>query len=433
MHTIPIKDDRIFLGRQGENHARRVLFSKPSRWRAQFGEGRVELLHQRSGDDAPYPVVLTEENGATYWYPSSADTAIAGEGKCELRYRVSDVIVKSSLFRTTVLQSLGDGSEEPPEVARPWVDQVLDAAEKVEDATTHQPVIGDNGNWYVWEFESGEYIDTGVKASGGEGNGYSKEEINNMVLKSVDLTKVTTVTEGEIEITENSLTGITGGVSWKKCVINLTGYVDFEFEYRGIEGCYITINGGYRQSVWENDGRATFSYKGVINEPLLLEIYATEAIYFTKYNTTTDYELHNKVEEEINSKILKTVDLTKVTTFGATNESNEVTFDFIKGSGKYTINVVGYVELEIEPLSSSSIANIVINGVTYKMNEGVVTFKGVVNETITGRLSNVFEGMRFKKFVTSTDYELHNKVGDFDAALDAAIALCDKYIGGEIE
>lgn len=179
MYSVSIKGDRIVLGRQGENLARRVPFSKPSLWREQFGEGKAELLHQRNSDEAPYPVVLTVENGVTYWNVSSTDTAIAGEGKCELRYKVGDTIVKSHTFRTTVLSALGKCTEEPPEAAKPWVDQVLEAAEKVEDATTHQPVIGDNGNWYVWDFETEAYIDTGVSAS--SGGGMTEEEVKKLL------------------------------------------------------------------------------------------------------------------------------------------------------------------------------------------------------------------------------------------------------------
>ena len=60
MFDIAIMCGKIRLGKQGENHARRVPFEL-GLWENQFGEGRCELLHQRNGDEAPYPVPLTVE------------------------------------------------------------------------------------------------------------------------------------------------------------------------------------------------------------------------------------------------------------------------------------------------------------------------------------------------------------------------------------
>ena len=156
----------VALGIQGEHHARKVSFSETAIWRERFGEGTFELLHQRNGDVAPYPIVMTMENDVPYWYVTNADTAIAGAGKCELRYVVNNVLIKSCTFVTDVIPSLVDASGEVPEPEQAWVDQVLNAAEEVKDAVTHNPIIGDNGNWLVWDADKGEYIDTGVKASG---------------------------------------------------------------------------------------------------------------------------------------------------------------------------------------------------------------------------------------------------------------------------
>ena len=156
----------VALGIQGEHHARKVSFAETAIWRERFGEGTFELLHQRNGDVAPYPIVMTMENDVPYWYVTNADTAIAGAGKCELRYVVNNVLIKSCTFITDVIPSLVDASEEVPEPEQAWVDQVLNAAEEVKDAVTHNPIIGDNGNWLVWDADKGEYIDTGVKASG---------------------------------------------------------------------------------------------------------------------------------------------------------------------------------------------------------------------------------------------------------------------------
>jgi len=41
-----------------------------------------------------------------------------------------------------------------------------EAAETAKQAQINVPKIGDNGNWLVWDLEKGEYVDTGVAASG---------------------------------------------------------------------------------------------------------------------------------------------------------------------------------------------------------------------------------------------------------------------------
>lgn len=60
--------------------------------------------------------------------------------------------------------------KDAPEPQPSWLVSVLDAAELVKEATVHGPTIGSNGNWYTWDFESKQYIDTGVAASGGSGD-----------------------------------------------------------------------------------------------------------------------------------------------------------------------------------------------------------------------------------------------------------------------
>lgn len=160
---------QLYLGKQGENLARIVYFEEHALWEKEFGEGKCELLHQRSGDTAPYPVKLEKENGKCCWKITASDTAIVGDGKCELHYLVDDVVVKSKVFKTTVLESLGGEVAEAPEPEKAWVDAVLDAAQKVEGATSHSPIISENKTWLVWNPDTSAYIDTGISAEGTPG------------------------------------------------------------------------------------------------------------------------------------------------------------------------------------------------------------------------------------------------------------------------
>lgn len=136
-----IVSGQIHLGKQGEHRARRFSFQDFVIWKEIFGEGTCELIHQRNGDSAPYPVAMTIEDGVPYWCVTEVDTAIAGVGKCEIRYIVDDVVVKSNIYTTFVQEALGEGTEEPPEPQKAWVDQVFEAEirakQSADDAKTY--------------------------------------------------------------------------------------------------------------------------------------------------------------------------------------------------------------------------------------------------------------------------------------------------------
>ena len=66
------------LGKQGENLVRQIQFDL-SRWISNFGPGTVQLLHQRSGDEAPYPVAVEREGNLAVWTVTSSDTAAVGQ------------------------------------------------------------------------------------------------------------------------------------------------------------------------------------------------------------------------------------------------------------------------------------------------------------------------------------------------------------------
>ena len=40
------------------------------------------------------------------------------------------------------------------------------SATKAENAAVHSPIVGENGNWFIWDFEKSEYVDSGKSASG---------------------------------------------------------------------------------------------------------------------------------------------------------------------------------------------------------------------------------------------------------------------------
>ena len=173
MNVYRVKTASILpLGKQGENLARKIQFDI-SRWIGSFGPGTVQLLHQRIGDETPYPVAVEQEGNLAVWTVTSADTAAAGTGRAELQYYVGDALAKSETWMTKVLAALGPASETPPEAQQGWVDQVLqagtaaaEAADRAENAAVRQPIVGSNGNWWTWDLDAGSYADTGIYSGG---------------------------------------------------------------------------------------------------------------------------------------------------------------------------------------------------------------------------------------------------------------------------
>ena len=160
------------LGHQGENEAQRIVWRGfADSWARLYGEGVFALTVLREGDGAPYPASLKSENGDVIWTLSNADTAKAGEGMAELTYTVGGTIAKSRTWRTVVEPSLSaNGTTKPPPVYQSWVDEVLQAAADAETAVSKMPYVDETtGNWFKWDATAGAFADTGVAATGPQG------------------------------------------------------------------------------------------------------------------------------------------------------------------------------------------------------------------------------------------------------------------------
>lgn len=167
--TIPAKSGHtLFLGRQGENLARHILFDLTA-WLDAYGEGRAALAVLRSGDTLPYPASNTRTEGDTLiWTPTAADTDRAGYGKCELRWYVGDVLVKSELWMTFTASALGETSE-APDPTEDFIAAMQRIGSAVQEAERHAPCIGENGNWWLWNTENEAFADSGHPARGETG------------------------------------------------------------------------------------------------------------------------------------------------------------------------------------------------------------------------------------------------------------------------
>lgn len=194
MRTVVVHNGaRIPLGKQGENNAVRVVWPEiAEKYAKLYGDGRFELVVVQNGK--VYPAVVNVDGADLIWNVLAADVAITEIGSLELIYYVGDTIAKSQTWETFVeVSKSAEGTTEPPEPAKNWVDRVIESssdakqsatesaesarqsaesatnaaesATKAENAVGHSPIVGENGNWFVWDFTKSEYADSGKPAS----------------------------------------------------------------------------------------------------------------------------------------------------------------------------------------------------------------------------------------------------------------------------
>lgn len=123
------------IGRRGENLARRVIFDLAP-WRKCYGDGTVQLLHQRAGDADPYPCAMTVEGDMAYWLIRAADVDKPGWGDAQLHYYVGETLAKSSAWRTLTADALGAPGEPPEDPARAWFAAIREQIGNLDELTT---------------------------------------------------------------------------------------------------------------------------------------------------------------------------------------------------------------------------------------------------------------------------------------------------------
>lgn len=164
----------IRLGRVGENERQRVAFDVTALL-AELPGASFTVINQGPGDAVAYPCPgVTVEDGTLYWPITSAELKQIGRGRCELIVTVGDVVAKSVIYSTQILEAL-DGSGEAPAPWDSWqtefaglVADAQEAAAEAVESVEHYPRIED-GEWMVWDAATGAFVSTGVEATGPQG------------------------------------------------------------------------------------------------------------------------------------------------------------------------------------------------------------------------------------------------------------------------
>ena len=160
---------RLDLGYQGENKARVIAIDMKA-WLEEYPGAMVGMMIRRPEEDVFYPAALEMEDGIIEFEVTRSDVAIAGEGEAQIILtNKDDVELRSRVVKTKISPSLTGTEVEAPPPQQTWVGEVLQAAQKAEEAVGHMPVIGENGNWYAWDADEDAYEDTGRPSKGERG------------------------------------------------------------------------------------------------------------------------------------------------------------------------------------------------------------------------------------------------------------------------
>ena len=132
----------INLGRAGENLATTVKFDV-SKWLEEFGPtGRFDLFVQQNG--IGYYVVQNsmivqpgsgtgQEENYFQWNINNSVTSTVGMGKCELQYKIDEVIVKSIIYDIVVTNSLDiEAQGDIPDPIESWLVEVSQMTAEIE-------------------------------------------------------------------------------------------------------------------------------------------------------------------------------------------------------------------------------------------------------------------------------------------------------------
>lgn len=229
MYAIDHMPSVIELGHIGENAFRPIEIDMTA-WLDTMPDGVSSILCIRPGetDDDAYIAVTVMNGNVLKWTPLASDLGLVeGYGEIQIRMGTDGMIGRSVRVKTMVRGSIGSPSTLPAP-QQPWIDQMaalkeqtINAAEDAQDwveeakkwvdgkdlngidvpatdpqhdynakyfaeqaqtATVHQPIIGQNKNWWIWNQQSGAYVDSGKPAAWPD----SDPELTNALTDVVD-------------------------------------------------------------------------------------------------------------------------------------------------------------------------------------------------------------------------------------------------------
>ena len=128
------------LGNQTETGVTTITIDM-SPWLDQWPGMETVIMATRPGESAAYPAATRMDGSNIVWTVNGADTAIAGRGTAEILGLVDGVRKLSQIVRTRINASTVATTMEPPEGAKPWVDEVINAADEIKNMTAQAETL----------------------------------------------------------------------------------------------------------------------------------------------------------------------------------------------------------------------------------------------------------------------------------------------------
>ena len=139
----------IPMGVQSENNAEAVEFDV-SDWLARDGSLSFSVWVTRPGETEAYQAAnATLKDGILYWWPTGADTAIAGEGRVEILAVSANRRMLSGWTATSIRETTTETTTDAPVDQRPWLDQALLASEEAKAAAASAAASADQAEGVV--------------------------------------------------------------------------------------------------------------------------------------------------------------------------------------------------------------------------------------------------------------------------------------------
>lgn len=139
----------INVGKSGENNAHGLLFDARE-WIEMYGEGTLAALYQRSDGSAYYLPFIPGEDDSSFVIYLRDDDTLPGMAKLELIWISNGVVAKSQTYTLRIDKSL-TATAKVTDYAKAYLDQIAELAAKAQLAAH----IGENGNWYIGDEDTG--------------------------------------------------------------------------------------------------------------------------------------------------------------------------------------------------------------------------------------------------------------------------------------
>lgn len=152
---------------------------RPGKWKDTFEpyripDGTTAVIRVTKPDKKYCITDGVVESGSVFFEMHPQAFTAAGVSKAEVSlFSENGKRITSATFYIDVPEECICGcdleSENYIDVMSEQIRAAIDAADRAEAAATHGPII-QNGTWWLWDFEKGAYVDSGVKASSESGS-----------------------------------------------------------------------------------------------------------------------------------------------------------------------------------------------------------------------------------------------------------------------